>query len=71
MAGIRRKKPRIIKLTPGPMDPSLSATFRRGGKGGSKSKSKVKHIRKTGGAVKRKTGGTIKRKTGGRTSRKY
>ena len=42
---------KVRKIPEGPRDPKLSATFRVGGKGGSKSKGKRKHVRKLGGTI--------------------
>ena len=42
---------KVRKISEGPRDPKLSATFRVGGKGGSKSKGKRKHVRKLGGTI--------------------
>jgi len=42
---------KVRKIPEGPKDPKLSATFRVGGKGGSKSKGKRKHVRKLGGTI--------------------
>ena len=50
---------KVKKIPTVPMDPSLSATFRKGGKGGTKSRQPKKFIRKTGGVVKRKSGGSV------------
>ena len=66
-AKIKKKKKKPIqvakvtvkKIPTVPMDPSLSATFRKGGKGGTKSKQPIRHIRKGGGVVKRKGGGSL------------
>tara|TARA_A100000171_G_C2098920_1_gene128599 strand:+ start:106 stop:1047 length:942 start_codon:yes stop_codon:yes gene_type:complete len=48
---------KIKKIPEGPRRPDLGATFRKGGKGGSKSKSKKRFIRKSGGPVVKKMGG--------------
>ena len=67
-ANIKKKKKKkniqmanvkVKKIPTVPMDPSLSATFRKGGKGGTKSRQPKKFIRKTGGVVKRKSGGSV------------
>lgn len=51
------KVAKIKKIPEGPRRPDLGATFRKGGKGGSKSKSKKTFIRKSGGPVVKKMGG--------------
>jgi len=67
-ANIKKKKKKkniqmanvkVKKIPTVPMDPSLSATFRRGGKGGTKSRQPKKFIKKYGGLVKRKKPGKI------------
>ena len=49
----------IIKLPPGPMDPSLSATFRPGKIKGGRKGSKPPRLRKKGGTIGRKHSGTL------------
>ena len=73
----KKKKPTQVakvtvkKIPTVPMDPSLSATFRKGGKGGSKSRQPKKFIRKSGGPVVKKMGGgkvyNYKKGTGSKT----
>ena len=62
---------KIKKIPEGPRRPDLGATFRKGGKGGSKSKSKKTFIRKSGGPVVKKMGGgqvlKYKKGTGSKT----
>ena len=54
------KVAKIKKIPEGPRRPDLGATFRKGGKGGSKSRSKKRFIRKSGGpVVKRKASGKV------------
>ena len=65
------KVAKIKKIPEGPRRPDLGATFRKGGKGGSKSKSKKTFIRKSGGPVVKKMGGgqvlKYKKGTGSKT----
>lgn len=57
---IEKPKVTIKKIPEGPRDASLSATFRVGGKGGTKSKSKKTYGKKAGGPVVKKfIGGLI------------
>jgi hypothetical protein len=57
---IEKPKVTIKKIPEGPRDASLSATFRVGGKGGTKSKSKKTYGKKAGGPVVKKfIGGVI------------
>lgn len=65
------KVAKIKKIPEGPRRPDLGATFRKGGKGGSKSRSKKRFIRKSGGPVVKKMGGgqvlKYKKGTGSKT----